>query len=209
MATPAHFGLRDLARKNEQDSRKEVSSADIGMAAITGFDAEDIETIRILCLENQLLIIIRCARRASRYNIGILPPKPAAAKSAKSDPETGIGTTSYTWVSDYDLMSIWEAEGGGKNYVKIPGYKDKAGKCDPRFPSIMRIFNHRLRHRFQHGTNDDYVDHQTGKLLNPSRNFPNGRFVAFTETAHVLYIKSLKELERFYRVNRLRWPYAD
>jgi hypothetical protein len=181
------------------------------MAAITGFDAEDIEAIRLLCLEHQLMMIIRCPKRAARYNIGILPPKPWAAKK-KSDPDTGIGTTTHTWVSDYDLMSVWDAAGDG-DYVKIRGYKDKAGNWDLRFSATLRLFNRPppkgVKHRFQHGANDDYVDHKTGKLGNPSRNFMDGRFVVFTQTAHVRYIKSIKDLERFYRVHKLHWPYTD
>jgi hypothetical protein len=206
--------LRQINDKNLEDEYKDLSAESIAMANITGFAAEDIETIRLLCADNFLMLVIRCPKRGSRFSIGKLPPKPKLPerfKDVKSNPDTGIGETTYRWVSDYDLMSIWEAnrgEGAGR-YSKVPGYKSAHGTWDPRFIQVMRIFNRQLTHKFQHGTNDDYVDYTPGgpKIKNGADKLVGGHYVAFTETGFVRYLPTFGHLQKFYRDNGLAWPY--
>jgi hypothetical protein len=214
MPVTARFSLRAHDALNRRDALKGMGDADIGMAQATGFDASDIEALRIFCNRHLMLLTIRCPKGNTRHAVGHRAPKPASAKG-KSD-EDGLGQSSAVfWVSDYDLMGVFEfARGGakaGSRYSRIvttrpvrPGVRPEMTE---EFRPVFGALNACVRHAFQHGANDDYVD-TAGKVLNDSEELWGSRYVAFTETGHSLFIPSFGHLQKFYLGRGLDWPYG-
>jgi len=210
MAVTPRYSLRDFDRLNERDARRGIGAWDIGQAAMTGFSAADVETLRLFCHTEGLLLTIRCPKPNTRQVIGMLPPKPMATKT-KSDAD-GIGP-GRAWASDYDLMGIFAfARGGaGRRYERIPTVEPTADKgVKPRMTAegaaILRALNRHMEHPFQHGANDDWCD-TAGRPWNGADKLVGARYVAFTETAWVRYMPSFGHLHKFYTDNGLDWPY--
>jgi hypothetical protein len=215
MPVTARFGLRAHDALNRRDALKGVSDADIGMAQATGFDAEDIEALRLFCNQHLMLLTIRCPKGNTRHAVGHRAPKPASAKG-KSD-EDGLGQSPgqsgpLFWVSDYDLMGVFEfARGTGGRYSRIVTTKPVRPGMKPEmtgeFRPVFQALNACVRHSFQHGANDDYVD-TAGKVLNDSEELWGSRYVAFMETGQTAFIPSFGHLQNFYLGRGLDWPYG-
>jgi hypothetical protein len=213
MPVTARFSLRAHDALNRRDALKGVGNADIGMAQATGFDAEDIEALRLFCHRHLMLLTIRCPKGNTRHSVGQRAPKPASAKG-KSDSD-GLGQSGAVfWVSDYDLMGVFEfarAAKPGSRYSRVvttkpvrPGVKPE---MTAEFAAVFEALNGCVRHAFQHGANDDYVD-ISGRVLNDSEELWGSRYVAFTETGHVQFIPSFGHLQNFYQSRGLDWPYG-
>jgi hypothetical protein len=219
MTVTARFGLRHLSAKNFSDHLQGIDDATIGLAQVTGFDAADLEAVRLFCNENLLLIVIRCPKQNSRLLTG--PGKPESAKG-KTDRDGAIKLPIDGKLvehrSDYDIMGIFEYVRGnpGQRYTPLPssipvivGGKLKHART-PAFNAILAELNARVERKFQHGGNDDYRDLE-GRALNgwSKKDIWTASFAAFTETGFVRYLPSMGHLKKFYADNRLPWRYGE
>ncbi len=212
MTITHRFGNRDHSDLGTRDHLKGVSGGDIGMAQATGMDAEDVEAIRLVCYNAQLLLTIRCPRVNTRHFVTKLAPKPMGAKG-KSDADGAGGSGGDRWASDYDLMGVFITAGAppGSRYARIvttkPPVPGRKPEMTDEFKVIFAMLNARMRHPFQHGANDDYRD-ASGKVFVDSKDLWGARYVAFTETGWARFIPSFGHLHRFYVENGLDWPYG-
>lgn len=149
-----------LAASFEHDmaQRHEVSDQDIHFSRLSGMHPVDIDILCDFTRDECLLVIIRCPKRAARHFHEKHEPKPEKVKK-KSNPNTGLVTVDgKTYVSDYDLMSVWRLVSPGK-YEKIVVQSNSA--TDPlAFSAEAKVLvtklDWRMKSAFQHGAQDDY-----------------------------------------------------
>jgi len=202
-----------LAASFEHDmaQRHEVSDQDIHFSRLSGMSPLDIDVLCDFTREEALLVVIRCPKRPARYFHGKFQPKPAHVKR-KSDAATGLATENgITYVSDYDLMSVWRLAGLG-HYEKIvfQAVSEKDPQLfGPEANALMKKLDGRLLSAFQHGAQDDYNSAENpnvamastaGKLVD--------RFMVFNVGTPTYACNGL-ELQKIYErlLGRDIWPY--
>lgn len=200
---PAIKGRSAPGFESDVAEREEVSDADIHLSRLTGMAPADIDVLNEFTRCRGLLIILRCPRRPAREFHGRYLPKPAWAKG-KSNPETGLveGPHGALFVSDYDLMSVWQLV-GSHQYQKIFFSEHADGaSLSPFAKSLLADVNWRLKSPFQHGAQDDYLSPRNRGVK------ADDRYMLF-DVGMPAYLHSSAELETFYRrtLGDGAWPY--
>lgn len=172
----------------------------ISIAEKCGINAIDLETLRDFCKERRLLLIVRSPGGAGRNVIGIggidIRPKPGSMKE-----KTGgrwIVRDGVYYVSDYDLLSVWQRSGAG--YTKVP-----LGEGDARTAAFLKAINRELVMPLQHGANDDYLD-----CDGTARNLAIGEhFTIVPDDGLITLCESQDAMRAFYASNSLApWLYG-
>ncbi|MCB4821917.1 hypothetical protein [Roseicella aerolata] len=187
------------------------------LARMAGMNALDIEYIAEICLSRHVMIIMRSPKRASRiFDGGLIDPKPPGVKEKTDrytgtveravrravDPVTGKeSVVTRTYISDYDLMSVWK--GPGRPYAKLFFSETARGELSAEALSLLRELNQGLIRKIQHGANDDWL--KDGKPRNPHIGFDS--FIVWRVNGSVEFKPSKGMLQQFYRDNGLHWPY--
>ncbi|WP_171970269.1 hypothetical protein [Falsiroseomonas frigidaquae] len=193
-----------LADQRENTAaRMGASAEDIRTARDSGFDPQDVMTIRQVTAARAVLLVFRCPNLAARSLHGLLPAK-TAVTTAKSGSSGAVTSPSgLLMVSDYDIMSAWRQEGARFRKIPItaaaPGAK--YGAWLPEARDLVRELNRRLVTKIQHGAQDDWLDAERNRGVKPE-----DLFLAFRMGVPEL-LSGPAALERFYRQDRLFWPY--
>lgn len=180
-----------------------ASAEDIRHARDSGFDPQDVMTIRQVTAARAVLLVFRCPNLAARSLHGLLPAK-TAVTTAKSGTSGAVTSPSgLLMVSDYDIMSCWRQEGAGFRKIPItaaaPGAK--YGAWLPEARDLVRELNRNLLTKIQHGAQDDWLDAERNRGVKPE-----DLFLAFRLGVPKL-LAGPAELENFYKLDRLFWPY--
>lgn len=183
--------------------RAGASASDIRYARDSGFDPQDVMTIRQVTAARAVLLIFRCPNLAARSLHGLLPAK-TAVTTAKSGTSGAVTSPSgLLMVSDYDIMSCWRQENAGFRKIPItaatPGAK--YGAWLPEARELVRELNRGLVTKIQHGAQDDWLDAERNRGVKPE-----DLYLAFRLGVPELLIGPAA-LERFYRQDMLFWPY--
>ncbi|WP_431284272.1 hypothetical protein ACQW02_05520 [Humitalea sp. 24SJ18S-53] len=191
-----------------------VSAADINFAQSTDMAPEDVAALRATTRAHGLCIILRCPKKGAVAFHGVFRPKRWAdghdsqGNTVKSG-LSGIGIHpegGNIFVSDYDMMSLWVAAGGG-GYRKIFCSSTVPGRDRGHWPrealETVRRLNAGLISPLQHGAQDDFT---------PAVNHPHpgvsrdGRFAAIRE-GEATYIEGMAACAAYYAQWGLYWPY--
>lgn len=197
------IGERLADQRESAAARAGATAEDIRIARLTGFDPQDVMTIRTLCAARAVLLVFRCPNLAARSLHGLLPAK-IAAISAKTGSSGAVqAENGLLMVSDYDIMGCWRLEGAGFRRIPItaiaPGAK--YGAWSPEARDLVRALNRQLLTKIQHGAQDDWTDAEKNRGVKP-----DDGFLAF-RLGVAQPISGAAALEGFYRHNRLSWPY--
>lgn len=173
----------------------------VAVAQKTGINAIDLETLAELCRQQQFLMIIRSPGGIGRSIVGIggvpIKPKPASFKTEKTGGKWIKKDGTY-YVSDYDLLSVWQLHAG--RYAKVPLPDD-----DWRTEEFLMINNRELVMPFQHGANDDYLD-AAGK---PKNTAIGNQFTVIPPEGAITIVEGIDKLKAFYAANGLvPWLYS-
>lgn len=202
-----------LAKRLREAVSGGVASSDIAFALQADIAPEDVRALRATTRAFGLCVILRCPKRGAVGFHGIFGAKRMVdgkdrhGASVKSG-ENGIGVhpdTGRIFVSDYDMMSLWEKRGGG--YAKIfcsstiPG-RDR-GHWTPAALQAVKRLNAGLTSPLQHGAQDDFTPAPGKSHPNVS---PDGRFAAIRE-GEARYIEGMHACKTFYDEHGLYWPY--
>lgn len=184
-------------------ARLGATAADIRTARDSGFDPQDVMTLRQASAARAVLLVFRCPNLAARSLHGLLPAK-TAVTTAKSGSSGAVTSPSgLLMVSDYDIMSAWRQEGAGFRKIPItaatPGAK--YGAWLPEARELVQALNRSLVTKIQHGAQDDWLDAERNRGVKPE-----DLFLAFRLGVPAL-LEGPAALERFYRQDRLFWPY--
>jgi hypothetical protein len=206
-----------------------AEESDIQLSRRNGIDARDNGAFRRFTAAQGLLIVVRCPKVSARAFHGVVPPKMMAVKTGSG--ADGIARASFKsklvdgttivkereYVSDYDLMSVWERRPGGLTKIfvspidKPPPVDPKElwrGKFSPRAHAIVIGLNKVLVSRIQHGCQDDW------NSVNNRGVKADDHFTAFFH-GHPHYLSSPAATASFYGLHHLyfvpaqkkTWPY--
>lgn len=203
---------RGASFEHDVSQREDVRDLDIHLSRLSGIAPSDIHALTEFTRAEGLWLVIRCPKRPARHFHGLVAPKPAHVKQ-KSDPQTGLVRLpdGQTFVSDYDLMSVWRYL-GGRDYEKI-----FFSEPDPSRPNVYTAeaqalldrLGDRLKSAFQHGAQDDYVaeDHPNVQMNSDARK-PIDRFMAFN-LGNPSYVATAAQLQVVYErtLGAGTWPY--
>lgn len=172
------------------------------LARMSGMNAMDVKVFSDVCLAHHVMIIVRCPNRNSRiFDLSGHAPKPVTVKE-KSVRSTGlVHVGDKTYISDYDLMSVWK--GQGRPYRKIFFSAGKNGQFSEEAQKIMDALNRHLVRPIQHGANDDWLEGDQ-----PKNTAIGDYFVLWTDNGNGRFVGSRGMLKTFYRENGLHWPYG-
>jgi hypothetical protein len=215
MSLKASIAETAIFQRLQKAARDGIAVEDILFARQSDIDPNDVRWLRTVTRRERLLLVVRCPKAGSVAWHGILPPKRwadghdslgAAVKSGAS----GVGVhpeTGHIFVSDYDMMCLWQREHLGGAFRKIfasaliQGAERGAWSVQGR--QLVRIVNVGLRSKLQHGAQDDYVPPAGKKHPNVEM---GTRFAAFCE-GDTHYLPNAELCKDFYKRNGLPWPY--
>ncbi len=189
-----------LEHKREEEWRREgVPEGDIEFSGVSGMDASDVLAFREFTRKG-LLIVVRCPKVTARAHHGVFRPKRWATKEKTGSSGLAV-TKTKIFVSDYDLMSVWQSglKGFEKVFISAEGGAPH-GRWTPQARRLIRELNKHLVSRIQHGCQDDYDSPK-----NPGVKAGN-HFAAFQEGA-AEHLPDMFECERYYTKLGLAWPY--
>lgn len=195
-----------------------VGDEDIHYSRLTGMSPHDIEAIRRFSIAEGLLIIIRCPKRAARYQHGLFQPKtyatsllkdPATGKGLKSDPATGLVTLpdGRRQVSDYDLMCVYRLAGPNrfqKVFFSAVSKDNPKSRLRTEAAALLRNANWDLLSPFQHGAQDDLDLSSIPGKKHPG--VAGSSFIAFN-AGSLTYLPTPAQAKAFYDKLGLMWPY--
>ncbi|MDO9503275.1 hypothetical protein [Falsiroseomonas sp.] len=184
-------------------ARLGASAEDMRIARASGFDPQDVMTIRQITAARAVLLIFRCPNLAARSLHGLLPAKTAVTTAKSGSSGAVTGARGLLMVSDYDIMSCWRQDGAGLRKIPItaaaPGAK--FGAWLPEARDLVRELNRGLVTKIQHGAQDDWLDADRNRGVKAE-----DLYLAFRLGVPVLQ-EGPAALERFYKQDRLFWPY--
>lgn len=183
--------------------RAGATAEDIRIARLTGFDPQDVMTIRTLCAARAILLVFRCPNLAARSLHGLLPAKTAVTSAKSGSSGAVMGANGLLMVSDYDIMGCWRQEGAGFRRIPITAMAQgaKYGAWSAEAREIVQALNRNLLTRIQHGAQDDWLDAEKNRGVKPDDGFLAFR-LGVSEP-----LNGAAGLEGFYRLNGLDWPY--
>jgi len=189
-----------LEHKREEEWRREgVPEGDIEFSRVSGMDARDVLAFREFTTHG-LLIVVRCPKVTARAHHGVFRPKRWATKEKTGSSGLAV-TNTRIFVSDYDLMSIWQSglKGFEKIFISAEGGAPH-GRWTPQARRLIRELNKHLVSRIQHGCQDDFDSPK-----NPGVK-AGDHFAAF-QAGSAEHLVDMFECERYYTKFGLRWPY--
>lgn len=193
--------IQDLLEyKREEEWRGQgVPEGDIEFSRFSGMDAGDIRVLREFTTRG-LLIVVRCPKVTARPHHGIFGPKRWATKEKTGSSGLAV-TKTRIYVSDYDLMSVWQRGLKGFEKIFISAEEGAAhGRWTPEARRLIRELNRHLVSRIQHGCQDDFDSPK-----NPGVK-AGDHFAAF-QAGSAEHLTDMFECERYYRKFGLAWPY--
>ncbi len=219
------FSIQEIleAKAEEEWRRQGVPEQDIKFSRLSGMDAGDIRGFREFTARHPgYLIMVRCPKLTARPHYGTFQPKPGYAAKDRFGNPAKSGTSGLLvyhgevelpdgtkidreklFVSDYDLMSVWERNVTGFEKVVVSA-KDgrKKGPLSPDATLIIRALNGCMesRCRIQHGCQDDWNSPE-----NPGVK-PGDHFAAFNVGA-ARHFDSPSGLGYYYYDLHLPFPY--
>jgi hypothetical protein len=200
--------------QRERDWRRAgIGERDIADSRDLGMHPKDVSIFRE-CSNTGILLIIRLPKLAARPWQGVMPPKPywykkkTGTSGLVADREFNDETGEITggdaiFVSDYDMMSVWRAEGNGwqKIFISAAGGASR-GPWLPESKTLVRELNKRLVSKLQHGCQDDY---QVNAARHPNVK-QDDRFGFFIRGKIEIH-EGFVACGNAYRQNGLDWPY--
>lgn len=192
-----------------------VPDDDVAFAVKADIHPEDVHWLRTQSARLRLLLVVRCPKSGAVGWHGVFPAKRQADGKRKDGTlvksgESGVGVhpdSGAIFVSDYDMMCLWQRPGPGQPFRKLfasaltPGAEH--GAWSPEAMAVVRELNSRLQSKIQHGAQDDYTP-RAGKT-HPGVQ-PTTRFAAFCDGRNV-YMQGPEACRHFYQSNGLHWPY--
>lgn len=191
-----------LEYKREEEWRREgVPEADIEFSRLSGMDAGDVLAFREFTTRG-LLIVVRCPKVTARAHHGVFRPKRWATKQKTGSSGLAV-TETKIFVSDYDLMSVWQSglKGYEKVFVSAEGGAPH-GRWIPQARRLIRELNTHLVSRIQHGCQDDYDSPK-----NPG--VKAGDHFAVFQAGSAEHLPDYLACSRYYNKFGLAWPYDD
>ena len=180
-----------------------ASGKDIRYARLSGFDPQDVMTLRQATAARTVLIVFRCPNLAARSLHGLFPAKTAVTEVKSGTSGAVMGAHGRMMVSDYDIMSCWRQDGAGFRKIPItavtPGAK--YGAWLPGARDLVREMNRNLLTKIQHGAQDDWLDAARNRGVKME-----DLYLAFRLGVPEL-LEGPEGLEHFYKQNKLFWPY--
>ena len=201
--------FRDLQVQIADAAADKLAPQTILTAMDAGMEPHDVAFLCRYTKGSGFVIIIRCPRQAAFAYQGRLPGKPGAWWDVKSGADGIVHRGGLQAVSDYDMMSFWERDGGRLRKVVIGAATwdgiptgAKTGPYTGKATLILREMNKVLRARIQHGCQDDFASSSNPGVKDADR------FIAFKLGAAV-YLPNRQEVRNFYLMHGLPWLYAD
>lgn len=203
-----HTLLRDAADA-------QISKYHHHIGVLAAMDPGDVEVFCSVCGEERVLCVVRCAgegtRRFATLGIGVSGKPEADKEGLKIGHDVVRRGNGQLIVSDYDLMSVWRADGVG--YHKLEFTRDGPGHearwTDPEAERLYHKLNEHLAIPIEHGANDDWspTDPELQKIRDGAV-VGHRRYIAFTERGDYRLLNSPAELKTYYTtVLRAEWPY--
>lgn len=183
----------------------EISKYHHHIGVLTAKDPGDVEGFCAICGEERMLCVVRCAgegtRRFATLGIGVAGKPEEDKEGIKVGHDLVRRGNGQLIVSDYDLMSVWRADGAG--YQTLVFTRDGPGKesnwTEPDAERLFMQLNGVLNVKLEHGANDDWnpadpklVTIRDGAVVG------NRRYVAFTERGDYRLLNSPAELKTYY-----------
>jgi len=191
-----------LEYKREEEWRREgVPERDIEFSRLSGMDGRDVRAFRQFTTGG-LLIVVRCPKVTARPHHGVFRPKTKATEQKTGSSGLAV-TKGRIFVSDYDLMSVWQNSSRG--FVKIfisAGGGASRGRYTQQARELIAEMNKHLVSRLQHGCQDDYDSPK-----NPGVK-AGDHFAAYLAGA-AEHLVDMYECERYYRKLGLPWLYDN
>ncbi|WP_424137549.1 hypothetical protein [Roseomonas chloroacetimidivorans] len=220
-------GMKEQARKvvgrgmhhtlNRDAADAEVSAHDHHIARLTNMDPGDVATFRTVAIEYRVVFVVRCpgisTRRFASLGLGVRGKPEEDKEGLKVGNDLVRRGNGQLIVGDYDLMSVWIADGG--HYERLPFTRNGSGPSarwtNPEAERLFQRLNVSLNIPVEHGANDDWntkgnsaYEIIRGKAVQGHRSY-----VAFTETGDYRLLQSPAALKNFYvNVLKVAWPYA-
>jgi hypothetical protein len=189
------------AKREDEWRRAGVLESDIAFSRLSAIDARDVRTFREFSLRNLLLFVVRCPKLTARPWHGLLDPKPMTTKQKTGSSGVAVTPEGKMFVSDYDLMSLWQrGEGGFQKVIVTSTTPSLRGPLPKEARAIISELNKHLVSRIQHGCQDDCP-----AAYNPGVK-PTDHFAAFTCGVSE-HLSNFKECAFFYAKYGLTWPY--
>jgi hypothetical protein len=197
-------GLGDLARNKEYQAKAAgADGLDLQLSQQSGVDARDVMNLRGFTAAQNLLIIFRCPKPWARAFHGTLPSKTFATKTKTNETGTVLSKSGVMMVSDYDMMSVWRANGAGfsKIYISALEHGAPRGRWSPEARDLVRKMNAFLISKLQHGCQDDFLSAENNPGVKMADHFLAIRM------GDGVYLRDPNYCENFYKAHGLRWPY--
>jgi hypothetical protein len=195
----------------------DVSKHDHHIASLTSIDPADVATFRAVCLECQVVIVVRCpgdgARRFGSLGIGVTGKPEVEKEGLKIGHDLVRRGNGQLIVSDYDLMSVFFATGSTYDKLEFsrkgPGPESSWTNEDAK--RLYERLNRDLNIAIEHGANDDWNwPGMSSKLkeIRAAAVIGERRFVAFMPSGDYRLLPSPGQLKSFYSdVLKTHWPY--
>jgi hypothetical protein len=169
--------IMNLARDHEARTGG-VLEKDIKLGRQAGMLPADVAAIRAFtATQPGFCIVVRCPKAAAYAWQGLLPAKIGAVSKKTGDSgvvsihkvqRDGNGAPLFRngepiidaalYVSDYDLMGIWQKWHGAFQRVRVTAQNgDKRGSYGTQATEILKRMNRTLVTKIQHGCQDDWV----------------------------------------------------
>lgn len=209
-ATMAEIAVYNMLRDAQHAG---IGPGDLAFAMKSDIGPWDVAALRAGTAEFKMLLIMRCPKKQSVGFQGVFMAKrmdhayQKGSKSAVKTGEAGLAAhpdTGEIFVSDYDLMGVWEKSGGG--YARV----DTGTKPRGQNPVVDKLntpfFDNRPgenRSPFQHGGQDDFKP-PAGK------SHPNLKIsetcAAFRE-GEMRHLEGIDRIRAYYYEHQLNFPY--
>ncbi|WP_160120549.1 hypothetical protein [Rhodovarius lipocyclicus] len=193
-----------------------VSAYDHHIARLTNIVPGDVSTFRTICLEWRIVVVVRnpgvSTLRAGNLGIGVTGKPEEDKQGLKVGNDVVRRANGELIVGDYDLMSVWAAEGHG--YEKIEFTRDGSGHgakwTNPEAERLFLRFNASLTIKLEHGANDDWkTDNPIYQNIRNNGVIGHRSYVAFTDTGDYKLLGSPGALKSYYlNVLKVDWPYS-
>jgi len=192
-----------------------IGPGDLAFAAQSDIGPWDVAALRAGTAKFKMLLIMRCPKKQSVGFQGVFIPKrmdhayQKGSTNAVKTGEAGLAVhpdSGEIFVSDYDLMGVWEKSGGG--YVRV----DTGTKPRGENPVVDKLntmfFDNRPGENtspFQHGGQDDYKP-SAGKS-HPNLK-TNESCAAFRE-GEMRHLAGIGAIRSYYEHHKLNFPYDE
>lgn len=200
--------FRDLQTQIAEAASDGLSNNTILMAMDAGMHPRDVAFFCRYSKGVGLIIVIRCPKQAAFAYQGRMAGKPGAWYDVKSGPDGIVHRNGKQAVSDYDMMSVWEAAGGALRKIVIGAATwdgvpsgAKVGPYTGKATNLLREMNKLLETRLQHGCQDDFASPNNPGVKDTDR------FIAF-KFGQAVYMRNPTECRNFYLMHGMPWLYA-